>query len=149
MKTTEALLSYTTKVNGGDLLTARGDSEEEFNASFDAMLRIKARIEGGTPAPAAAPAVQQAVATVTAAIPGTVEVQATGSETREDQYGNNFINGAVGTGSCAHGPRILAKRTNKEGKAYDRWECVNNTPFRVGKYDANAVCKHEYPPKAA
>lgn len=143
MSTTEARLSYTTKVNGSDLLTARGDTEEEFNASFDAMQRIKARIEGGSPT------VQQAVATVTAAIPGSVEVQATGSETREDQYGNHFINGVAGISACGHGPRILAKRTNKEGAKYERWECVNNTPFRVGKYDANAVCKHEYPPKAA
>lgn len=149
MKTTEALLSYTTKVNGGDLLTARGDSEEEFNASFEAMLRIKARIEGSTPAPAAAPTMQQAVATVTAAIPGSVQVSSIGSETRQDQYGNSFLNGVMNVGSCAHGPRVLAKRTNKEGKDYERWECINNTPFRVGKYDANAICKHEYPPKAA
>lgn len=144
MSSTEARLSFTTKVKGTDLLTARGDTEEEFNASYEAMMRIKARIEGGTPT------VEQAVTTVVEAIPGTVEVDASGNtDTKEDQWGNTFVSGVANTGSCAHGPRVLAKRTNKEGKAYERYECINGTPFRVGKYDANAICKHEYPPKAA
>lgn len=141
---TEARLSYTTKVNGTDLLTARGDTEAEFDESYSAMLRIKARIEGGT---APAPTVQQAVQTVTAAMPGTTEV--TGMETKEDQFGNKYTRGGGDIGACAHGPRILANRTNREGAAYQRYECINNTPFRDGKYDSNAVCKHTYPAKAA
>jgi hypothetical protein len=141
MSTTEALLSYTTKVKGTDLLTARGDTEDEFIVSYEAMLRIKNRIEGGTAT------VEQAVETVKAAIPGTREVaDDSQSETKEDQWGNKFAN-VAGLGACAHGPRIRAERTNREGAAYERWECINNTPFRVGKFDANAVCKHEYPPK--
>ena len=61
MSANERLLSYTTKVRGTDLLTARGDTEEEFISSYEAMLRIKARIEGDAGiAPAAAPTVEQA-----------------------------------------------------------------------------------------
>lgn len=140
----EAKLSYTTKVKGTDLLTARGDTEAEFTASYEAMLRIKARIEGGTPT------VEQAVETVKEVIPGTTEVTTTTQgETRTDRFDNEYESGAPGTGSCAHGPRILAKRISREGKPYQRYECINNTPFRVGKFDSNAICKHEYPEKSA
>lgn len=50
MSANEKLFSYTTKVGrGNDLLTARGDTEEEFLASYESLLRIKARIEGEAP----------------------------------------------------------------------------------------------------
>lgn len=50
MSANEKLFSYTTKVGrGNDLLTARGDTEEEFLASYESLLRIKERIEGEAP----------------------------------------------------------------------------------------------------
>lgn len=50
MSANERLFSYTTKVGrGNDLLTARGDTEEEFLASYESLLRIKERVEGQAP----------------------------------------------------------------------------------------------------
>ena len=50
MSANERLFSYTTKVGrANDLLTARGDTEEEFLASYESLLRIKERIEGQAP----------------------------------------------------------------------------------------------------
>lgn len=71
MAMTEARLSYTTKVMNQDLLTARGDTEEEFAASYAAAMRLKQRIEGGEAA-TAEPTHQEAVATVQASMGGQV-----------------------------------------------------------------------------
>jgi hypothetical protein len=68
-------------------------------------------------------------------------------EVKNDQWGNQFTSGNPDAGSCAHGPRIVKNGTNKSGKAYKAYVCVNDSPFRDGKYDKNAICDIAWPPK--
>jgi hypothetical protein len=134
--TTESPFSLTIKVGrNNDLLTGRADTAADMLDRITELNMLKEKIDG-----APAPTTQQAVETVKAATgPGTVVV----GEEKEDRFGNRFYT-EEGTGSCAHGDRIRAVRTSQEGEVYERYECVNNTPFRVGKYDKNAICKHAY-----
>jgi hypothetical protein len=141
--TTESPFSLTIKVGrNNDLLTGRADTVDEMKQRVDDLEVLAEHIGGkfviGGSAPA--PTTQQAVDNVKAATgPGTVVV----GEEKEDRFGNKFYT-EEGTGTCAHGDRIRAVRTSQEGEVYERFECVNNTPFRVGKYDKNAICKHAY-----
>ena len=134
--TTESPFSLTIKVGrNNDLLTGRADTAAEMEQRITELNMLKEKIDG-----APAPTTQQAVETVKAATgPGTVVV----GEEKEDRFGNKFYT-EEGTGTCVHGDRIRAVRTSQEGEVYERYECVNNTPFRVGKYDKNAICKHAY-----
>lgn len=97
-----------------------------------------------TPAPA--PSVPQAVQNVVdAGIVAETVSSTAGIEMRKDQFGNTFTRGNPDAGSCIHGPRLVMNGTNKSGAAYKAYACVNESPFREGRYDKSAVCKRTWP----
>ena len=110
----EAKLSYTTKVKGTDLLTARGDTEDEFLASYEAMLRIKARIEGDTPT------VAEAAATVKQVIPGSTEITPEPAAAPAPAAPDAFANATVP--QCPHGVKVARSGTSAKGP-WKAWMC--------------------------
>lgn len=93
------------------------------------------------------PTVAQAVEAVVDAGIVAETVSAGGIEVKDDQWGNKFTRGNPDAGSCVHGARIVKNGTNKSGKAYKAYVCVNDSPFRDGKYDKNSICDIAWPPK--
>lgn len=137
--TTESPFSLTIKVGpNNDLLTGRADTADEMLGRIHELRLLAAEMQGGTQAaPVQAPTVEQAVATVTQAMPGTtvVEQSPAAIEQKEDRWGNKYTSGMPDAGSCAHGLRIVKNGTNKAGKAYKAYVCVNDSPF--GDYRQN------------
>lgn len=146
--TTESPFSYTMKVGpNNDLLTGRADTVDEMSVRIQQLQALANQMQGVTQAvtPDVTPA--QAVQNVVDAgmvaetvTPGAIEV-------KDDQWGNKFTRGNPDAGSCAHGPRIVKNGTNKSGKPYKAYVCVNDSPFREGKYDKNSICEIAWPPR--
>lgn len=144
--TTESPFSLTIKVGpNNDLLTGRADTVDEMSVRIQQLQALATQMQGVS-APVT-PTVAQAVeAVVDAGI--AAEVVSSGAiEMKDDQWGNKYTRGNPDAGSCAHGPRIVKNGTNKSGKTYKAYVCVNDSPFRDGKYDKNAICEIAWPPK--
>jgi hypothetical protein len=146
--TTESPFSLTLKVGANnDLLTGRADTVDEMSVRIQQLQALAQQMQG-VPAPVTqevtpAQAVQNVVDAGMAAetvTPGAIEV-------KEDQWGNKFTRGNPDAGSCVHGPRIVKNGTNRSGKAYKAFVCVNDSPFREGKYDKNSICEIAWPPR--
>ncbi len=147
MAMTEAPFSLTIKVGPkGELLTCRAETAQEMTARVSELRDIEQVVlQGGsaTSTPAAEPTVEQAVQNLQDA--GVVAPPTGGIEQMQDRFNNNYTRGVPDAGSCDHGPRIVKNGINKSGKAYKAFVCVNESPFRQGKYDASAVCKIAWP----
>ena len=156
--TTESPFSLTIKVGpNNDLLTGRADTAEEMLLRVQQLHQIASSMQGVAqtitqtvaPVQQAAPTVEQAVQNLAnGGITGTV-VQSTpsGIEVRDDQWGNTYTRGNPDTGTCAHGPRIAATKTNAQGRVYKAYVCVNDSPFREGKFNKAEICKMTFPSK--
>lgn len=146
--TTESPFSYTMKVGpNSDLLTGRADTVDEMSVRIQQLQALANQMQGVTqvvtPDVTPAQAVQNVVDAGMAAetvTPGAIEV-------KDDQWGNKFTRGNPDAGSCAHGPRMVKNGTNKSGKQYKAYVCVNDSPFREGKYDKNSICEIAWPPR--
>lgn len=113
-------------------------------SSHPAPMQGVTQVVAQAPAPATT---QEAVNNLNAGgITGTVVQGGESSiEQRDDQWGNKYIKGSPDNGTCNHGPRIAKSGTSKAGKAYKSFVCVNDSPFREGKYDKSAVCEVAWP----
>jgi hypothetical protein len=145
--TTESPFSLTIKVGpNNDLLTGRADTVDEMSIRIQQLQALATQMQG-VKQPVAPPTVEQAVENLAAAgVTGTV-VPA-GIEVKEDRFNNKYTSGSPDAGSCEHGPRIVKNGTNKAGRPYKAFVCVNDSPFRVGTYNKAAVCETTWPAKA-
>ena len=147
--TTESPFSLTIKVGANnDLLTGRADTAEEMLVRVQQLKQIAAAMQGVTqPVTVTEPTVEQAVANLAdAGITGTVvEAAPAALEQKEDRFGNKYMRGAPDAGSCQHGARIVKNGTNKSGRAYKAYVCVNDSPFRTGPYNKDAICETAWP----
>lgn len=141
---TESPFSLTIKAGpNNDLLTGRADTLEGMLAIVDDLRTIQAYMQTGTAAApvaqdATAQAVQNLVAAGVAAAPDTTG----GIEEKTDKWGNVYIKGNPSAGTCSHGPRYVKKGTNKAGRAYTGYVCVNASPW--GNYK-EATCDMVFP----
>lgn len=150
--TTESPFSLTIKVGpNNDLLTGRADTADEMEGRIHELKMLAALMQGATQAAPvaaapAAPTMEQAVATVTQAMPGStvVEQPAAAIEQKEDRWGNKYTRGLPDAGVCQHGQRIVKNGTNKAGRAYKAYVCVNDSPF--GDYK-QGKCDIAWPPR--
>lgn len=138
--TTESPFSLTIKIGpNNDLLTGRADSKEEMALRIEELRELAASMQGTS-----APTVQQAVANVQQSM-GAQVVEGEGAiETKEDKFGNRYTRGNPDAGSCAHGARIQKNGTNKAGRAYKAYVCMNDSPFGNWRDDK---CPIEWPAK--
>lgn len=145
--TTESPFSLTIKVGpNNDLLTGRADTVDEMSIRIQQLRALASQMQGVTQ-PAPSPTVEQAVENLAAAgITGTV-TPAGGIEVKEDRFGNKYTSGSPDAGSCQHGARIVKNGTNKAGRPYKAYVCVNDSPFRVGTYSKDNVCETAWPAK--
>lgn len=138
--TTESPFSLTIKVGpNNDLLTGRADTLEEMLARVDDLRTVQAYM--GT-AVAAAPAQvshEQAVQNLNAGGIATTDITGTAAaiEQKTDKWGNVYTKGDPSAGTCAHGPRYVKKGTNKAGRPYTGYVCLNASPW--GNYK-EATC---------
>ena len=63
-------------------------------------------------------------------------------EQKTDKWGNVYTKGDPSAGTCSHGPRYVKKGTNKAGRAYTGYVCVNGSPW--GNYK-EATCDMVFP----
>jgi hypothetical protein len=148
MAMTEAPFSLTIKVGPkGELLTCRAETAADMKARVADLRDIEQTLLQGTmqEQPQAAPTVEQAVQNLQDA--GMVAAPSGGIEQRQDRFNNDYTRGVPDAGTCIHGGRIVKNATNKSGKRYKAYVCVNDSPFREGKYDANAICEIAWPAK--
>jgi len=140
--TTESPFSLTIKVGpNNDLLTGRADTAEEMQVRISELRELAASMQGAIKVPT----VQEAVETVQQSMGGQVIEGDTGAiETKEDKFGNRYTRGNPDAGSCAHGARIQKNGTNKAGRAYKAYVCVNDSPFGNWRDDK---CPIEWPAK--
>lgn len=146
--TTESPFSLTVKVGpNNDLLTGRADTAEEMLVRVQQLKEIAAAMQGVTQAAPAPVTVEQAVTNLAAGgVTGTViEAPAGAIDMKEDRFGNKYTRGVPDAGSCQHGARIVKNGTNKSGRAYKAFVCVNDSPFRVGTYNKENVCEATWP----
>lgn len=146
--TTESPFSLTLKVGpNNDLLTGRADTVDEMSVRIQQLQALSQQMQG-VPVPVTPePTQAQAVAAVVDSGMATETVTSGAIEVKEDQWGNKFTRGNPDAGSCGHGPRIVKNGTNRSGKAYKAFVCVNDSPFREGKYDKDAICEIAWPPR--
>lgn len=139
---TEAPFSLTIKIGpNNDLLTGRAETVEEMQERIKQLYSIASLISGKGQAPADDTA--RAVENLGAAGIATEVISDGGAiETKTDKWGNSFTKGSPDAGSCAHGARIVANKTNKAGRKYKAYACVNDTPFGDWKQDK---CEPEWP----
>ena len=145
--TTESPFSLTIKVGpNNDLLTGRADTVDEMSVRIQQLQALATQMQGVsrdvTPAPVMAQAVE---AVVDAGIAAETVAGNAGIEVQSDRFGNQYTRGNPDAGTCPHGPRIVKNGTSKAGRAYKAHVCVNDTPFREGKYDKNAICEVAWP----
>lgn len=142
--TTESPFSLTIKVGpNNDLLTGRADSAEEMQVRIEQLRSLAASMQGtGQPA---TPTPTQAVQNVQDSMGATVVDQgSTAIETKEDKFGNRYTRGNPDAGTCVHGARIVKNGTNKAGRAYKAYVCMNESPFGNWRDDK---CPIEWPAK--
>lgn len=146
----EAPLSINRRV-GDYQLTGRASTVEEYWAAKEVIDEMAAAILAAPTQHVSTPSTTStssdehavAVANVQAAMPG-AQVIANPIEERTDRWGNKFTRGVPDVGSCAHGPRVVAKKKSRAGADYTAWVCVNDSPF--GDFKAGK-CQQEYPPR--
>lgn len=148
--TTESPFSLTIKIGpNNDLLTGRADTAEEMLVRVQQLKDIAGAMQGVTQhVTSQAPVTtEQAVENLAAAgVTGTViSAPSGGLEQKEDRFGNKFTQGVPDAGSCQHGPRIVKNGTNKSGRPYKAYVCVNDSPFRTGPYNKESVCETAWP----
>lgn len=149
---TESPFSLTIKVGpNNDLLTGRAATADEMLGRIHELRMLAAAMQGGTqPASVSAQVDDVAVALDNLAAGGVtgtvVQEQPTAGaiEQRDDKWGNKYTRGMPDAGSCQHGPRIVKNGTNKAGRAYKAYVCVNDSPF--GDYKAGK-CDVAWPPR--
>jgi hypothetical protein len=73
-----------------------------------------------------------------------VDQGSTAIETKEDKFGNRYTRGNPDAGTCVHGARIVKNGTNKAGRAYKAYVCMNESPFGNWRDDK---CPIEWPAK--
>lgn len=154
--TTESPFSLTIKVGpNNDLLTGRADTAAEMVQRVAELKQIAASLSGATPAVSAqVDTVAQALDNLAAGgVTGTIvhgstenvsNVNAGAIEQRDDKWGNKYTRGVPDAGSCQHGPRVVKNGTNKAGRSYKAYVCVNDSPF--GDYKAGK-CDIAWPPR--
>lgn len=139
--TTESPFSLTLKVGpNNDLLTGRADTFEDMLLRIEELQRLATTMRGApAPAPAASP--QAEVARAVDAVVSEIGAEVVGGgaiETKKDKWDNTYTKGNPDAGTCTHGPRIVANKTNKAGRKYKAYVCVNDSPFgdwKAGKCD--------------
>lgn len=150
---TESPFSLTIKVGpNNDLLTGRAATADEMLGRIHELRILAAAMQGVTqPAPVQRDEVAAAIDTLAAGgITGTVvpavqdPVQGGAIEQRDDKWGNKYTRGMPDAGACAHGPRIVKNGTNKAGRPYKAYVCLNDSPF--GDYKAGK-CDVTWPPR--
>lgn len=150
--TTESPFSLTIKVGpNNDLLTGRADTADEMLGRIHELQLLAAAMQGVTQ-PAPVNEVAAAIDNLAAAgLTGTVvsgpvqdSVQGGAIEQRDDKWGNKYTRGMPDAGACQHGQRIVKNGTNKAGRAYKAYVCVNDSPF--GDYRAGK-CDVAWPPR--
>lgn len=143
--TTESPFSLTIKVGpNNDLLTGRADTVDEMSIRIQQLQALANQMQGVTQV-VTTPTVEQAVQNFTdAGMTGAV-ISGGGIEVRNDQWGNKYTRGNPDAGACPHGPRIVKNGTNKSGKEYKAYVCLNDSPFREGKYNKANVCETAWP----
>lgn len=147
--TTESPFSLTIKVGpNNDLLTGRADTVDEMQVRIEQLQVLASRMQGVTHAVRSEPTHVQAVQNVVdAGAAAEVVASNAGIQTMDDRFGNQYLRGNPDAGTCGHGPRVVKNGTNKSGRAYKAYVCVNDSPFREGKYDKNAICEIAWPPR--
>lgn len=145
--TTESPFSLTIKIGpNNDLLTGRADTVDEMSIRIQQLQALAQQMQGVTRDVQPAPTMAQAVeAVVDAGLAAETVSSTSGIEVQEDRFGNKYTRGNPDAGTCIHGPRIVKNGTNKSGRAYKANVCVNDSPFREGKYDKNAICEIAWP----
>lgn len=141
---TESPFSLTVKVGpNSDLLTGRANTLEEMLARVDELNTIKAYM-GMSNNTAPVTTVPNAVQTLAAAGIAATDITDTPAaiEQKTDKWGNVYTKGDPSAGTCSHGPRYVKKGTNKAGRAYTGYVCVNGSPW--GNYK-EATCDMVFP----
>lgn len=151
MSTTESPFSLTVKVGpNNDLLTGRADTVDEMSVRIQQIHALAQQLQGVSVTPpqpvASTPTHAQAVQNVvdSGVVAETVSSTA-GIEVQADRFGNQYTRGNPDAGACSHGARIVKNGTNKSGRPYKAYVCVNDSPFREGRYDKNAICEIAWP----
>jgi len=134
----ESNFSFTTKINGQDLFTIRGDDYDEFlrNAalagSVPAVSHLINLLDGS------APITEQAINTVQSVFPGsTVITSAPVAATAVATAPSAVATDSGGGKSCAHGRMTAKQGTGKDGKTWRGYMC----PAPQGATDK---CKNIY-----
>ena len=141
---TESPFSLTVKVGpNSDLLTGRANTLEEMLARIDELNTIKAYM-GMSNNTAPVTTVPNAVQTLAAAGIAATDITDTPAaiEQKTDKWGNVYTKGDPSAGTCSHGPRYVKNGTNKAGRAYKGYVCVNGSPW--GNYK-EATCDMVFP----
>ena len=141
---TESPFSLTVKVGpNNDLLTGRANTLEEMLARIDELNTIKAYM-GMSSNTAPVATVPNAVQTLAAAGIAATDITDTPAaiEQKTDKWGNVYTKGDPSAGTCSHGPRYVKKGTNKAGRAYTGYVCLNGSPW--GDYK-QATCDMVFP----
>lgn len=141
---TESPFSLTVKVGpNNDLLTGRANTLEEMLARIDELNTIKAYM-GMSNNAAPVTTVPNVVQTLAAAGIAATDITDTPAaiEQKTDKWGNVYTKGDPSAGACSHGPRYVKKGTNKAGRAYTGYVCVNGSPW--GDYK-QATCDMVFP----
>lgn len=143
---TESPFSLTIKVGpNSDLLTGRANTLEEMLDRVHDLNTVKEYMQTGTNnGTGAAPSHEQAVANLNAGGIATTDITGTAAaiEQKTDKWGNVYTKGDPSAGTCAHGPRYVKKGTNKAGRAYTGYVCLNGSPW--GNYK-ETTCDMVFP----
>ena len=141
---TESPFSLTIKVGpNNDLLTGRANTLEEMLARIDELNTVKAYM-GMSSNAAPVTTVPNAVQILAAGGIAATDITDTAAaiEQKTDKWGNVYTKGDPSAGTCGHGPRYVKKGTNKAGRAYTGYVCVNGSPW--GDYK-QATCDMVFP----
>lgn len=124
--TTESPFSLTIKVgSNNDLLTGRADTKEEMTQRIADLRELAAAMQGASQ-PTMERAVQNVQDTMAAQV---VDQSGAVIETKFDKFENRYTSGNPDAGTCSHGARIVKNGTNKSGRAYKAYVCLNDSPF--------------------
>jgi len=142
---TESPFSLTVKVGpNSDLPTGRANTLEEMLARIDELNTIKAYMGATSNTAAPAAAAPNPIATLAAAGITATDITDTPAaiEQKTDKWGNVYTKGDPSAGTCSHGPRYVKNGTNKAGRAYKGYVCVNGSPW--GNYK-ESTCDMVFP----
>lgn len=140
----ESPFSLTVKVGpNNDLLTGRSDTLEGMLQKVDELRTIQAYM-GMSNNAAPVTTVPNAIQNLAAAGIAATDITDTPAaiEQKTDKWGNVYTKGDPSAGTCSHGPRYVKKGTNKAGRAYTGYVCLNGSPW--GDYK-QATCDMVFP----